>query len=193
MSERYRLTTHRRSRITTEEAQAQRILDSCTLRFDEIERNLDHALNLAADCLEAYSRATDDIRRAFNRSFFEKIWVGEDGVEGVDLRLPFAHLLAHDLTERLEHETAALTDPTLATYRRQHPVDRTQRPRGALPWENKNRDLLFVGHGSNVSCLVGLTGQNANHVDASGPRSAGQGPGRHRDEASAEEPSAPWA
>ncbi|WKZ83235.1 MAG: recombinase family protein [Acidimicrobiia bacterium] len=152
------LLREEQARITTEEAQAQRILDSCTLRFDEIERNLDQALNLAADCLEAYARATDEIRRTFNQVFFEKIWVGEDGVEGVDLKLPFAHLLAHDLTERLEHETAALTDPTLATYRRKLPIDRTQRPRGALPWENKNRDLLFVGHGSNVSCLVGPAG-----------------------------------
>jgi hypothetical protein len=41
---------------------------------------------------------------------------------------------------------------------------------------------------SEGSCLVGLTGWNANHPEVSGPRSAGQGPGRHRDEASAEEP-----
>ena len=152
------LLREEQARISSEEAHAQRILDSCTLRFDEIERNLDHALNLAADCIEAYARATDDIRRAFNQSFFEKIWVGEDGIEGVDLRLPFAHLLAHDLTERLEHETAALTDPKLSTYRRELPIDTTQRPNGALPWENTNRDLIFVGHGSNVSCLVGPGG-----------------------------------
>ncbi len=152
------LLREEQGRITAEEAQAQRILDSCTLRFDEIERNLDQALTLAASCLEAYARATDEIRRAFNQAFFEKIWVGEEGVEGADLKLPFAHLLAHDLIERLEHEAAALTDPTLSTYRRGLPIDKTQRPHGALRWENKNRDLLFVGHGSNVSCLVGPAG-----------------------------------
>lgn len=152
------LLREEQTRITEEETQAQRILDSCTLRFDEIERNLDQALTLAADCLEAYARATDEIRRAFNQSFFDKIWVGEDGVEGADLKLPFAHLLAHDLVERLEHETAALTDPTLSNYRRELPIDKTQRPHGALSWENKNRDLLYIGHGSNVSYLVGPAG-----------------------------------
>jgi hypothetical protein len=72
--------------------------------------------------------------------------------------VPGTELLAHDLTERLEHETAALTDPKLSTYRRELPIDTTQRPNGALPWENTNRDLIFVGHGSNVSCLVGEGG-----------------------------------
>jgi hypothetical protein len=68
------------------------------------------------------------------------------------------HLLAHDLTESLEHETATLTDPKLSTYRRELPIHTTQRPNGALPWRDMNRDLIFVGHGSNVSCLVGPPG-----------------------------------
>ena len=152
------LLKEEQSRITAEEAQAQRILDSCTLRFDEIERNLDAALALVADCLEAYAQASDQLRRTYNQGFFERIWVGEYGVAGADLKLPFAHLLAHDLTERLEHETAALSDPALSTYRRDKPIDHTQRSSGAFPWENKNHDLLFVGHGSNVSCLVGPVG-----------------------------------
>lgn len=152
------LLKEEQARITAEETQAQRILDSCSLRFDEIERNLEAALALVSNCLQAYVQAPDELRRTYNQAFFEKIWVGEGGVEGVDLKLPFAHLLAHDLAERLEHEAAALTDPDLATYRRQLPVDRTQRPNGAFSWEIENRDLLYVGHGSNVSCLVGAEG-----------------------------------
>ncbi|MCP4307897.1 MAG: hypothetical protein GY788_24110 [bacterium] len=152
------LLKEEQARITGEEIQAQRILDSCTLRFDEIERNLDQALTLVADCLEAYGQASNELRRIYNQAFFERIWIGEEGVEGVDLKLPFAHLLAHDLAERLEHEAAALVDLSLATYRREQPLDRVQRPSGAMSWENENHDLLYVGHGSNVSCLVGPAG-----------------------------------
>jgi hypothetical protein len=122
------LLKEEQTRITAEESQAQRILDSCTLRFDEIERNLDQALTLVADCLRAYEQAPAELRRIYNQAFFERIWIGEEGVEGVDLNLPFAHLLAHDLTERLQHEAAALVDPSLATYRREQPIDRVQRP-----------------------------------------------------------------
>ncbi len=50
------LLKEEQTRITGEESQAQRILDSCTLRFDEIERNLDGALTLFADCLEGTRR-----------------------------------------------------------------------------------------------------------------------------------------
>ncbi|MCP4307742.1 MAG: hypothetical protein GY788_23295 [bacterium] len=156
------LLKEEQTRITVEETQAQRILDSCTLRFDEIERNLDQALALVADCLEAYRRASNELRRIYNQAFFERIWIGEHGVEGVDLTLPFAHLLAHDLTQRLEHETAALLDPAISAFRREQPIDRIQRPSGTLSWENENHDLIYVGHRSNMSCLVGLTGQNAN-------------------------------
>ena len=138
------LLKEEQARITDEEAQAQRILEQ--------------ALRIATNCLDAYATAPDQLRRIYNQAFFEKIWVGEHGVEAVDLTLPFAHLLTEDLAERLQHEAAALTDPTLGIYKRQQPSDRTQRPNGALPWENKNHDLLLVGHGSNVACLVGPPG-----------------------------------
>lgn len=111
------LLKEEQQRITSEETQAQRILDSCELRFDEIERNLDQALHMVADYFGAYARAPGHMRHTYNQVFFEKIWVGENGIEGVDLKLPFAHLLAHDLAERLEHETAALKRPITADIR----------------------------------------------------------------------------
>ena len=160
------LLREEQARITSEEAQAKRILESSTLPFDEVERNLDGALAIVADCQEAYALASNEIRRSYNQVFFEKIWIGEGGVEGVDLQLPFALLLAHDLVERLEHEANALTEPEPIAYQRELPIDPMQRPDGPFSWENENHDLLLFGHGSNVSCLVGLTGQNANRINA---------------------------
>jgi hypothetical protein len=125
--------------------------NGCTQRYlptDQVEDKV-------ADCLETYVQASDALRGIYDQSFFEKIWSGE---EGLDLRVPFAHLLAHDLAERLKLETAALSNPNLSTYRRRKPIDRSLRPRGALPSEDRNHDLLLVGHGSNVSCVVGLVG-----------------------------------
>lgn len=152
------LLKEEQSRITSEEEAAQRILDACALRFEDIERNLEDALTLVADCQKAYLNAPDEVRRSFNQALFDRIWIGEHGVAGVDLQLPFAHLLAHDLVERLEHEARGLTEPEPIAHRRELPIDPTQRPDGPFSWENENHDLLFVGHGSNVSCLVGPVG-----------------------------------
>ena len=81
-------------------------------------------------------------------------------VEGVDLNLPFAHLLAHDLAQRLGHETLALSDASPTAYRREQPIDRTQRPSGALPWENET--MTFYTLVMVQTCCVWWARQDSN-------------------------------
>lgn len=108
------------------------LLEGCTLRFDTIEKNLAAAMSLAVDCRKAYVFANDEVRRSLNQALIKEIWIGEHGVAGVDLQLPFAHLLANDLIERLEHEANTMNSDDDVAYRRELPVDRLQRPDGPL-------------------------------------------------------------
>ena len=44
-------------------------LQAPTVRFSDIDRNLDLAMDLIENCFEAYRRPPDDIRRRFNQAF----------------------------------------------------------------------------------------------------------------------------
>jgi hypothetical protein len=105
-----------------------------------------------------------------NQAIFERIWVSEDGVAGVDLQLPFSHLLAHDLTERLEHETASAQ---AYSYKRLKPHDLAQRPSGPFAWENKNdcwrSTKTFYTSAMVPTCLVWWALQDSNRITSVEP------------------------
>jgi hypothetical protein len=60
-----------------------------TQHFATFEQNLDAALSLALDVQAAYIDAPPSLRRRFNRAFFTKIYIDEDGTVRADLAEPF--------------------------------------------------------------------------------------------------------
>lgn len=66
---------------------------AATVRFADIDRNLDLAMELLENCYEAYLRAPDDIRRRFNQALFEKVFIEEDGEPRGELAEPFGVIL----------------------------------------------------------------------------------------------------
>ena len=61
-----------------------------------IEGNLKRALDLIADCQQAYRGAPPQIRRRFNQIFFDRLYVEEGTIRG-DLAAPFDTLLGREL------------------------------------------------------------------------------------------------
>jgi site-specific DNA recombinase len=80
-------------RLKREIEGAERRLMATSLAFDRIEANLDQALGMAGDCHAMYVRAPAKLRREINQTFFEKVYIDEDGVAGHELARPFALLL----------------------------------------------------------------------------------------------------
>jgi site-specific DNA recombinase len=75
-------------RTTQELEQARTQLAKVSGDFDEIERNMSRALDLAGDCYGAYRDADPPTRRLFNQAFFEKIFICDH-----ELAEPFEILL----------------------------------------------------------------------------------------------------
>ncbi len=76
-------------------------LRAATVRFSDIDRNLDLAMDLIENCFEAYRRAPDDVRRRFNQALFEKIYIDEHGKPSGVLAEPFSVILDERVGLRL--------------------------------------------------------------------------------------------
>src|SRR5205807_10256708 len=112
-------------RISQDLATAERRLASTTAAFEEAERTLFRAIELAGRLQEAYRIAPDHVRRMFNQAVFEKLYVTEAGVVRADLTEAFDELLAHDFVERLEAQHAAHTAQRLLQAGGGRPYKRT--------------------------------------------------------------------
>ena len=124
-------------RTTQELEQARTQLAKVSGDFDEIERNVSRALDLAGDCYGAYRDADPPTRWLFNQAFFQKIFIGDDGTVTHELAEPFKILLDPGLPGRL----VALGD----------------RSRTVLEEETGHPDVSRAA-GSNIVILVGDTG-----------------------------------
>jgi hypothetical protein len=81
-------------------AQAEQILSATTIRYEQIEANLSRALDLAANCAEAYRLASPKVRRQFNQALFQRLLIADDEVERAEYAEPFASLIAFDEARR---------------------------------------------------------------------------------------------
>jgi hypothetical protein len=99
-------------RITSAITSAQSILKTCEMQFDEIEQTLDQLLALATNAKALYAAGAPRERRYMNQAVFEKLWIINDEIAGVDLQSPYAQVLAQDLSVRLESEESSLIDGT---------------------------------------------------------------------------------
>src|SRR6185312_5775020 len=78
------------ARITREIDSARTTLESLDADWHRVEQMVDEALDLAANCREAYERATGRIRRQFNQGFFERVLLDQDEIASAELAEPFA-------------------------------------------------------------------------------------------------------
>lgn len=86
-------------------------LQALSVRFDDLERNLELALELLESCYEAYRRAPDSLRRLYNQAFFNRILIWEDEAAEGELTELFQLLLvgASDPQERQEAENTGFS------------------------------------------------------------------------------------
>ena len=77
-------------------------LSAANVAIDDVEANLQRALDYATNCYRGYLAAGPHVRRLFNQAFFEKIYVEDDDVR-VALHEPFK----------------TLTDPATPSYVRE--------------------------------------------------------------------------
>jgi len=94
-------------RIAREVAEADHLIASSSVKYEELKSTIERALDLAGDCHAMYMRAPNSVRRQFNQTFFEKLYVLDGEVVSAELRPTFAALLAQDtadwITEAIEN------------------------------------------------------------------------------------------
>jgi DNA invertase Pin-like site-specific DNA recombinase len=155
-------------RHTRELVSAEAIIQQHLTSLEGFERGLDELLQLTTDPVAFYEAAPDGIKRMLLQEVFEKIWIIDDQIVGVDLTRPFAELLT--VEARLDARNALTgTDKAMITYERREPVMRLEsrrylrreRPMGPLSADLSKTSNALVDEadmGSNFTTLVVLTG-----------------------------------
>jgi site-specific DNA recombinase len=73
------------ARITRELANADQRLAETELQASEIRETLENAFTVALNCAEAYARAGESLRRQWNQVYFNKLWVRDRDIDGMEL------------------------------------------------------------------------------------------------------------
>lgn len=165
------LLKREQDRIAREMAAAQNHLQRLNTELGAVERGLDQALALLADCHALYLASAPHIRRQLNQAVFTRIYVEQDDVPTGQLRSPFGELLelaersearpepwgsAEQLqrylrTSETERRTRAEIDETIA---RILAGDNEKAARAGGQDDSSNAGRLTVGQGSNVELLA---------------------------------------
>jgi site-specific DNA recombinase len=90
------LLKQEQDRISSQLEQIDGRLQATQVEFDTIERNLQRALDFAANCHRAYLAAPPSTRRLLNQALFKKLFIDEDAVR-VELAEPFRTLLGPEV------------------------------------------------------------------------------------------------
>jgi hypothetical protein len=81
------------ARINAEVTEAESQLANDDDKLAQAKQIIDLALDLAKDCAESYRKAKPDVRRMWNRAFFQSIHVRDGAIADVRYEEPFASLL----------------------------------------------------------------------------------------------------
>ncbi|MBA3552880.1 MAG: hypothetical protein H0W27_08445 [Actinobacteria bacterium] len=92
------------ARISREIEQANQVVAVKNFEFAEIEEIITKALDIASNFQTAYNGAPEEVRRRFNHTFFERIFVDTDGVMRSQLTEGFAAVAAAAFATRYERE-----------------------------------------------------------------------------------------
>ena len=173
------LMREEQERIGNEQASAQRLIESCTVEYERMNANLDHAIDKLANMHVTYKISDDKGRRKINQGFFEKMFIVDDDVAGVDLAGPYLQILDEDLAARISAEQklspqeqfeeespkmvirrkcpptatddSATSETPLPSKIRWHPYER---PHGPTPLDSKNPAIYLRRRGSNLTLLA---------------------------------------
>ncbi len=163
------LLKREQARIGNEMAATQAALGRLNTELGSVERGLDQALTLVADCHRLYQAAPPHIRRQLNQAVFERIFVEDGDVPTGQLASPFGELL--ELAERTDAKEWG-SEEQLKRYLRTAPVERTStrdveaairrilaenEERAVLaddPGKSENPGPSLLGQGSNVALLA---------------------------------------
>ncbi len=159
-------------RITSERADAERILERCTQAYERLVGYLDEALATLDQPGLAYLQSGNSGRRDLLASVFTKLYITPDGVTGSDLADLYQVLLADDLNDRLVEEREAMRNGQLTDLLAAQAVSdeaigqmladaltptRYERPHGPMGWEREEPRQRSC-RGSNENILVGDEG-----------------------------------
>ena len=103
------LLRQEQDRLTAETNQAERQLEVAEASFTDIEDTLGKALDLLADCQNAYLAAPGHLRRQWNQALFERLLVYDDDIETAEVAEPFATLANPELPAQLDGEATTQT------------------------------------------------------------------------------------
>ena len=154
-------------RHTRELAAADAIIQQHLTSLEAIETGVDELLQLTNDPVAFYEAAPDNIKRMLLQAVFEKIWIIDEQVVGVDLTRPFAEVLTVEAQLDLRTALTAGDEATVSYERRErlswrspelHLLRRYERPNGRLSIDTKKNLRHETAEGSNFINLVGVTG-----------------------------------
>jgi hypothetical protein len=120
------LLRQEQDRLTAETKQAERQLEVAEASSIDIEDTLGKALDLLADCQNAYLAAPEHLRRQWNQALFERLVVYDDDIETAEVAEPFATLADPELPAQLDSEGPR--NPPLLLAAVQIPVFSSGRP-----------------------------------------------------------------
>ncbi len=103
------LLRQEQDRLTAETNQAERQLEVAGASLADIEDTLGKALDLLADCQNAYLAAPGHLRRQWNQALFERLLVYDDDIETAEVAEPVATLADPELPVRLDGEATTQT------------------------------------------------------------------------------------
>lgn len=92
------------SRIHRELGQAKSLIGQYQQDYQAIEAALDHALLMCRNGALAYEHAEPEVRRQLVQAAFDKLWVVDAEIVGVDLKAGYVTLLDDELVAELERQ-----------------------------------------------------------------------------------------
>jgi site-specific DNA recombinase len=136
-------------RHTRELAAVEAIIQQHLTSLEAIETGVDELLQLTKDPVAFYEAAPDNIKRMLLQAVFEKIWIVDEQVVGVDLTRPFAEVLTVEAQLDLRDALSGTNNATVTYERRERLSWRSPESRSLLRYERPN-GLLAIDRKKNL-------------------------------------------
>jgi site-specific DNA recombinase len=125
-------------RISTQTTSAEAQLQTAQRSATDVQATLQKALDLLANCPDAYAKAPGHLRRQWNQALFLRLLVHDQDIQQAEIAEPFATLATPNLANELDHHE--------------------QQPRHAQRRTRQAGTAALCGGGSNKGQIVGETG-----------------------------------
>jgi site-specific DNA recombinase len=130
-------------RITRDANDASEALAEREIDFSEVEGIVTRALEVAADCQQAYLGAPDELRQKLNQLFFKRLEVDTEGIARTELSDEMSILIGEEIAPSFQRAERDLAFASVGSS----PIS-----------DSRDRELVFSGVGSSKTPLVDLRG-----------------------------------